>query len=158
MRMFIVALASLVVNVVFWVKYRGLEYLNTPFLYDRDVQKDLILFTCSAYLLLEAVFLIWKTRRASKFASEESGIDEAIEQQFEDLLIQREQFQAEIQKAREELAFLNRRVQTLTVERDEVRNALGDAPTWSPTPTSAPHAREVNPTATAVPLTRGMRL
>ena len=156
MRMLIVALASLAVNVVFWVKYRGPEYLSTPFLHERDVQKDLILFALSAYLALEAVFLLWKNRRPRVIATDDSQGDPNLEQQLEDLLFQREQFQAEIQKAREELAFMTRRVQAVTSERDEILASISGAGEMVGN-SSVKNTRE-GQSVSAVPLSRGMRL
>lgn len=146
MRVLIAALASLGVNVAFWLHYRGIDALDLQ-LRARDAQKDAGLLLLSAWLVLEGLLLVVRSfRRSSIDGRSFDGIDAA---EIDALYQQRELYQAEIQKSREELTYTTRRLLAIAAERDAMRAQLeGGAP--------MPHQEA--PPPSAVPLSRGARL
>lgn len=160
MRVLLIALASLAVNVIYWLKYRGVEFFRLPLLAERDVQKDLILLAVSVYLVFEGLALMRKNQKQkqliAKLRTESQEIGET-DDQLDQLYQQRELFQAEVTRARDELSYVSRRLQTMTEERDLLRATMQELQSRSQGPSSMVSAPMVS-AQTAVPMNRGMRI
>ncbi len=71
MRILIAALLGLLINIAYWVQFRGFDILRDfVALRDYDITKDIVLLVLGGYLVVEALLLIRRTQAVTEEALE----------------------------------------------------------------------------------------
>lgn len=131
MRILIGALLGLLINIAYWVQFRGFEILRDyQALRDYDITKDFVLLALSLYLVIEGMLLLRRNQRQAEVALEkETHEREFLEAELDEVQEMHgkiEGLQEELHAERERTAHVEERLARLTEERTRLKDAVDE--------------------------------